>query len=89
MNTDGDDDGCVNWKNDPVFDSFKMSTFNKIYVYFLDKFGCLLVCSKLRGRSNLAKTKERIDKAYTYMEKDFDLKRIMISIKESYKYIKL
>ena len=80
-----DDDGCINWKNDPIFEGFRMSTINRVYVYFLDKFGCLSAWSRLRGKSKLALTKERIDKASEYMEKDFDLKRILKSIKSSYK----
>ena len=82
-----EDDGCINWKNDPIFEGFRMSTINRVYVYFLDKFGCLSAWSRLRGKSKLALTKERIDKASEYMEKDFDLKRILKSIKSSYKSI--
>jgi hypothetical protein len=76
----------INWQHDQVFTE-QMTTFQKVYMYFLDTLGCLTLCSRVKRFNKLKETKKRIDKAQKYLENDFDLKKILKSIKHTYAFM--
>ena len=49
--------------HEPVFKNFNISTTQKVFIYFLDAFGCLGFLSKRKGYDKVLKTKIAIDKA--------------------------
>ena len=64
---------------DPDFQNFDMPTSTRIYIYFLDLFGCLKLCSK--KHRNIRDIKRKIDKASKKLEKDLNIKEIVIFMK--------
>ena len=52
--------GTSDQQNDDSQNGFKISTCKRIYIYLLDLFSCLNLCSKL-GDREVSKIKRQID----------------------------
>ena len=58
----------------------KLGTCTKIYIYFLDLFHCLNICTMIHNKK-VSEIKELVDKGNKNIAKDFDIKNIVRHIK--------
>ena len=78
-----ENDSDEEWNHEPVFEHFHVSTCSKISLYLLDSLYFFKYCHKCKGFADMKEFKNRIDQARKYKENDFDLRKIIKSIKQT------
>ena len=58
-----------------------MNTCERIYVYILNKIGCLDICART-GNKRIKTIKNTINGASQYLEDDFNIKNIVLQMKK-------
>ena len=65
------------------FHNYRLSRCQSIYIYILQKFKLLRLCRFRFGIKELADVKMKLDRATEYLDKDFNIKELVVFMKEN------